>query len=102
MRAPPRYCEAMRWDAAFRAADHVVAKLVGEELVLLDYEGEVYYGLDPVGARIWELLAAGRTLGEIIDTLLAEYDVTRDQLAADVERVVGELESNGLLRTNDR
>ncbi len=88
----------MRWDATFRAADHVVAKLVGEELVLLDYEGEVYYGLDPVGARIWELLTAGRTLGEIIDTLLAEYDVTRDQLAADVERVVGELESNGLVK----
>lgn len=87
----------MRFDATFRPADHVVAKLVGEELVLLDYEGEVYYGLDPIGARIWELLTASRTLGEIIDTLLAEYDVTRDQLAADVERVVGELESNGLI-----
>lgn len=88
----------MRWDATFRPADHVVAKLVGEELVLLDYEEEVYYGLDPVGARIWELLTAGRTLGEIIDTLLAEYDVTRDQLAADVERVVGELETSGLVK----
>lgn len=87
----------MRWDATFRPAEHVVAKLVGEELVLLDYQEEVYYGLDPVGTRIWDLLAAGRTLGEIIDTLLAEYDVTRDQLAADVERVVGELERNGLV-----
>jgi len=87
----------MRWDATFRAADHVVAKLVGDELVLLDYEEEVYYGLDPIGARIWELLNSGRTLGEIIDTLLAEYDVTRDALAADVERVVGDLETNGLL-----
>ncbi len=92
----------MRWDATFRPADHVIAKLVGEELILLDYEEELYFGLDPIGARIWELLADGRTLGETIDALLAEYDVTREVLAADVEKLVAELESNGLLRANDR
>ena len=87
----------MRWDAIFRPAEHVVAKLVGDELVLLDYEKEVYYGLDPVGARIWELFGTGRNLGEIIDTLLGEYDVTREDLAADVEKLVTELERNGLI-----
>jgi len=88
----------MRWDATFRPAEHVVAKLVGEELVLLAYEEEVYYGLDPIGARIWELFGTGRSLGEIIDTLLGEYDVSREELAADVEKLVAELESNGLVK----
>lgn len=87
----------MRWDATYRPAEHVVAKLVGEELVLLDYEGEVYYGLDAIGARVWELLP-DNTLGEIIATLLAEYDVTRDKLAADVEQLVTDLETSGLVK----
>ena len=88
----------MRWDATFHPADHVIAKMVGEELVLLDYEGEVYYGLDPIGARIWELFRTGRTLGEIVETLLAEYDVTREELAADLESLVEDLEKNGLVK----
>ena len=88
----------MRWDATFHPADHVIAKLVGEELILLDYEEELYYGLDPIGTRIWELFGTGRTLGEIVDTLLAEYAVTREELAADVEKLVADLESNGLVK----
>lgn len=88
----------MRWDATFHPADHVIAKLVGEELILLDYDGELYYGLDPIGARIWELLGTGRTLGEIVETLLAEYAVTREELAADVEALVADLERNGLMK----
>ena len=87
----------MRWDATFRPAEHVVAKLVGRELVLLDYKGEVYYALDPIGARIWELFGTGRSLGEIIDTLLGEYDVAREALAMDVEKLVADLQHSGLI-----
>lgn len=87
----------MRWDARYRPAEEVVAKMVGDELVLLDYEREVYYGLDPIGARIWELLPTG-ALGEIIDTLLDEYDVTREELSADVEALMTELETSRLVK----
>ena len=88
----------MREDARYAPAGHVVAKLVGEELVLLDYEGEAYYGLDPIGARIWELFGSGRTVGEIIETLLAEYDVTREALETDLGALVADLEKNGLVK----
>ena len=88
----------MRRDAVVQPAPHVAAKLVGEELVLLDYEREFYYGLDPVGARIWELLATGRSIGELIEVLAGEYDVARDELAADVETLLQDLERNGLVK----
>jgi Coenzyme PQQ synthesis protein D (PqqD) len=81
----------------FRPAANVVARTVGEELVLLDYEREVYYGLDPVGARIWELLATDSTIASIVDTLVEEYEVTREELQTDVERLMGELERAGLV-----
>ena len=88
----------MREEVRYRPAGHVVAKFVGEELVLLDYEGEAYYGLDPIGARIWELFATARTVGEIIETILAEYDVTREVLIADLETLIADLEKNGLVK----
>jgi len=62
----------------------VMARQVGDETVILDLAGGTYYGLDPVGARIWQLMGEAKTLGEICDTLLDEYDVSREQLERDV------------------
>jgi hypothetical protein len=87
----------MRIEPTFRPAPHVVAKTVGDELVLLDYEGGVYYGLDAVGSRVWELLTAGATVTDAVDALTREYDVAREDLQRDVERLVAELEESGLL-----
>jgi len=32
---------------------HVIARRVGEDTVILDLASGTYFGLDPVGARIW-------------------------------------------------
>lgn len=75
----------------------MVYKPVGEELVLLDFQTGMYFGLDPVAVRIWQLIAAQQPLGEIVATLLAEYDVTRETLETDVDALVEELERRGLV-----
>lgn len=62
----------------------VMARQVGDETVILDLQSGTYFGLDPVGARIWQLIGEGRTFGEICDTLIDEYDVAREVLERDV------------------
>jgi hypothetical protein len=62
----------------------VMARQVGEETVILDLASGTYFGLDPVGARIWQLMGEGRTLAEICTDLLDEYEVTREALERDV------------------
>jgi hypothetical protein len=52
--------------------------------------------LNEVGARVWEL-ADGRTFGEIINTLMNEYDVERTQLRLDAQEFLSELHGRGLL-----
>jgi len=52
--------------------------------------------LNEVGARIWEL-ADGRTLAQIVDTLVNEYDVERTQLEEDARAFLSELQDRGLL-----
>lgn len=69
----------------FTVSDDVVTRDVGGELVLMDLGSGQYFGLDPVGARIWELLSeAPRNLGELIDQIEREFDAPRAQIEADL------------------
>jgi hypothetical protein len=77
--------------------EHVLARQASGETVLLNLQDEQYYGLDGVGTRFWELAEAGTTFGDAVRILLAEYDVERDALVADLEALVAELHENGLV-----
>lgn len=85
-------------DRTLTPVPNVIVRGVGEEMVLLDMTRGTYYGLDPIGARIWEMIANGASLALIVERLVDEYDVTRDELEGDVERLVAEMESRGLVR----
>jgi hypothetical protein len=74
--------------ALSRAFDHEVA-------VILPTASAVRV-LNEIGARIWAL-ADGRTLAEILEILLNEYDVERIQLRVDAEAFLSELQNRGLL-----
>jgi len=76
----------------------VMARQVGEEVVILDLASGNYFGLDPVGARIWRLLTEGKLPTEIRDILLEEYDVSHEQLEQDIGRLINELSAKGLLK----
>ena len=76
---------------------HVMARVVGDEYVILDLETGTYYGLDAVGARVWSLLAEGVALDDISDRLVEEYDVAPEQARSDVASLVDALRERGLL-----
>jgi len=57
----------------------------------------VYQGLDPVGARIWKLIQTPRTVREVRDTLLEEYDVEAERCEKDLIALLQELAKNDLI-----
>lgn len=59
---------------------------------------ESVYTLDSVGADIWELIDGDRTLSEILDLLLGEYDVDVAVLSKDLDEFFGQLEAIGAIR----
>lgn len=75
----------------------VMARKVGDETVILDLASGNYFGLDSVGARIWQLISEGRNLEVVCEVLLNEYDVARDVAEQDVLQLVQELLGRGLL-----
>jgi hypothetical protein len=78
----------------------VMTRRVGDEVVVLDLATGTYFGLDPVGARMWELMAEGQTLGEICERMLQEYEVTREELERDTLRLAEELQEQGLIQVD--
>jgi hypothetical protein len=46
----------MNLNDTFSVSAQVMARRVGNETVLLDLASGTYFGLDPVGARIWQLI----------------------------------------------
>ena len=76
----------------------VMARKVGDENVILDLASGTYYGLDTVGTRIWQLIALGQTLEQVCEVMLAEYDVTREDIERDVLALVETLMKSQLLR----
>ncbi len=70
---------------------------MGDETVILNLESGTYYGLDPVGAPMWQLLGEGKSLGEVCEIMLEEYDVPRERLEEDLLKLAGELAKNRLI-----
>ena len=77
--------------------EQVMSRQVGDETVILDLASGMYFGLDPVGARIWQLLTEGHEIDAVVSTLLNEYEVPEDKLRQDVNTLVNELVSRGLV-----
>lgn len=73
-------------------------KPIGDEggLVVLPDRSEVKV-LNSVGVRVFGLLDGQRSLGEIVDLICDEYDVTREKAAQDVDAFVGLLAREGML-----
>ena len=78
------------------ARDQVSAEVEGEAVILNLADG-VYYGLDGVGARVWEMLREPRSLADLRDAITAEYDVDADTAWRDLLELLGDLSARRLV-----
>jgi hypothetical protein len=62
-------------DSTVVASDGQVSSDFGEEVAILDFKAGVYYGLDDVGARVWQLVQEPKKVRDIRNALLEEYEV---------------------------
>jgi hypothetical protein len=74
-----------------------VASRVGDELAILDLDHSLYYGLDPVGARIWELIQEPTVLSAVLAAVVAEFEVDEPTARADLLALIDELVEKGLV-----
>ncbi|OPY79976.1 MAG: Coenzyme PQQ synthesis protein D (PqqD) [Syntrophorhabdus sp. PtaU1.Bin058] len=78
--------------------DEIVASDIDDEKVMMSIEKGRYYGLDPVGSRVWELIGKPVRVSELIDALLLQYDVDRETCERDVLEFLEDLYEDGILQ----
>lgn len=84
-------------DAYLKIPEQVVTRSIGDETVLLNLASGTYFGLDPVGSRFLELLAAESALAAVIARMLEEFEVSEAQLETDLLQLANEMLASGLL-----
>lgn len=67
------------------------------ETVMMDIETGMYYNLGAVGGRIWELLETPMTSAQLVEHLVAEFDVSPQQCAKDMQPFLEKMLRKGLL-----
>lgn len=81
----------------FRKVAHQVSCQINEEVAILDLERSLYFGLQGAGVRIWDALEQPRSLGELCDVVVAEFDVAPADCQADVAQLLVSLQQEGLI-----
>jgi hypothetical protein len=75
---------------------------LGDESAILNMKNSVYYGVNPVGATVWNLLKEAKTVGQIRDAILNEYEVDALRCEKDLFALLEEMRSEGLIEVRDR
>jgi hypothetical protein len=74
---------------------------LADEVAILDLQSGIYYGLDAVGARIWSLIQEPKTVTEVCNSLLEEYDVEPERCERDLMILLQVLADKGLIKVKD-
>ncbi|MGA8409273.1 MAG: PqqD family peptide modification chaperone [Candidatus Acidiferrales bacterium] len=79
------------------AAAEQISCPLGEEAAILNLKNSVYYGMNPVGARVWELVKQPKVVSELRDALLNEYEVDDERCAQDLLALLQKMREEGLI-----
>jgi hypothetical protein len=71
------------------------------DVVLLNSHTGLYYGLEGVGARVWSLIQEPRSVGEIRDALVQEFDVEPERCEQDLLHLIDGALKAGLIEVKD-
>lgn len=74
---------------------------IDDDLVMMDPNDSLFYGVNAMGNKIWSLLAFKTlSLSDICELIQRDYDVSEEQCVEDVKRFVEEMVEQNMLVTS--
>ena len=70
------------------------------EKVMMDLEKGQYFALNSVASRIWEVIESPISVNNVVETLLEEYEVEREECEKSVLEFIKGLEDASLISVN--
>ena len=80
--------------------DDVMFRILGDEAVILNVASGVYFGLDTIGTRMWQLMSEHGATDKVVELLLEEYEVEEEQLRGDLDKLIEQLSEKGLVKVD--
>ena len=80
--------------------EQIIDGELDDNQVMMHLEKGKYFGLNPVGKRIWELIAEPKTFQEISTVLLAEFDVKETQCIQEAQAFLDKAVKYDIIRQN--
>jgi hypothetical protein len=74
-----------------------LATSLGDEVIVLNLESGVYYGLDPVAACVWSRISTPSSVGELVAAVRHEFETAGHDVEGDVRRLLDTLCGHGLV-----
>lgn len=84
-------------DSVVLAAQHQISCQLDDEAALLNLQTGVYYGLDPMGAFIWNRIKQPTSVRALTDEIVGAYQIERTTVEADVLSFLSDMLSAGLV-----
>lgn len=84
-------------EARLTCPPEVVSRILDGEAVLLHLGSGMYFGANDVASRAWERIVAGASFGEVLATLVDEFEVSEEVARRDLEEFVAALEKEKLI-----
>lgn len=95
--------QAVSLTSRARIPEGILFHVLQDELVVLNLNNGIYFGLDPVGTRIWQLIQGfpSHPLQRVVQALTEEYEVEEERCAQDLLHLVSCLQENTLLEVSN-
>ncbi|MGH9574799.1 MAG: PqqD family peptide modification chaperone [Candidatus Acidiferrales bacterium] len=79
------------------ASPEQVSCALGDESAILSMKNSVYYGMNVVGTRVWNMLGQPRSVVQLRDALVDEYDVEPARCEQDLLQLLEHMRNEGLI-----
>ena len=76
---------------------HQISCDLAGEAAILELKSGTYFGLDEIGATVWNLIAQPRRVVEVRDALIDQYDVEAERCGRELIELLDELQERGLI-----
>jgi Coenzyme PQQ synthesis protein D (PqqD) len=80
-----------------KQSKHQVSCNLNDEVAILNLKSTLYFGLDEVGAYIWQALSEPRAVSELCKAVLDRFDVDEARCRTDVIEFLTKLGEAGLI-----
>jgi len=79
--------------------DGLLVSELGKEVVMMDIDNGNYIGLNETGKAIWDMIDEPVKVSDLVDKLLAQYNIDKEQCSNDTLECLNKMEDQKLIAT---